>query len=305
MRKNLAKIHMSSEEIETILVTGANGLLGRAFCDFIRPYYSVIGVDLAFSGQVVVDTAIVLDLSNSMSCEQVTQIIDTVDYVVHFCGLSRIDDCNHEPSEAVAANVLATANLLDAVVKVNNVKKTLIAGSYYAGAGAGGFYGATKKMQEDLALQYKATFGLDVEVVRIGSVFVGLDDPNAGLHKLVRSIFVHDEAAKGIQTFDREYYSEKLLFEVLISRLDGPSSGVVSVRGAYSFSSAEIVNLVRELSTVALISDEVSYADFQASERDQLPSHKDLKEDSHTFIIYVDNYADVRGMLPKLIQKLK
>jgi uronate dehydrogenase len=160
-----------------LLLTGAAGFLGRelrprlkAYCDTLRlSDRSDMGAPHA--GEEVQITA----LENK---EQVLDLLDQVDAVVHLGGISTEQPWDH----ILAGNIMGMANLYEAA-RLKGVQRIVFASSNHVTGfyrqdevvntrmppKPDGFYGLSKAFGEDLAQMYWDRWGIETVSIRIGS----------------------------------------------------------------------------------------------------------------------------------------
>ncbi len=90
-----------------VLVTGANGMLGRDLCGVFEQKHEVIATDI--EEMDVTDHALLLKTVNEVR----------PDLVVHLAGVSDMDRCEKEPDLAYSVNTLGTKNVALACQRTN------------------------------------------------------------------------------------------------------------------------------------------------------------------------------------------
>jgi len=160
---------------EAVLITGANGFIGKALVRHFREQgVTVIGVDLQGDGEQVFAG----DIADP---ESWGQLLDQAQVVVHTAALVT----NAMPDEDMwRVNVLATRNLIAAAVR-HGVRRFVHVSSIVAYGNAavgevdeeypvhahGGSYVRTKLAAEHVVLAAHAQHGIDVVIVRPGDVY--------------------------------------------------------------------------------------------------------------------------------------
>ena len=105
-------------------------------------------------------------------------------YVFHFAGMADIRDCARNPVEAVKANVLSTAIILEACVQAK-VQRFIFASSLYVNARVGNFYRTTKRACEGFVEDYQSEYGLDYTILRFGTVYGQRADDKNSLYRFI------------------------------------------------------------------------------------------------------------------------
>ena len=92
------------------------------------------------------------------------------DVVYNFAGIADIEEANARPLEAVRANVLGNAILLEAARR-EQVKRFVFASSLYVYSNAGAFYRSTKQACELIIANYRDAYNLPYTILRYGSLY--------------------------------------------------------------------------------------------------------------------------------------
>ena len=164
-----------------ILVTGVSGFTGRYFTDLLAKSapdgIKIFGIDKTRPSLKAGDFNFLrLDLSDK---DRVFKAIKEINpqRILHLAGLN----FGRDYAELFKHNVISTRNILDGLVKNRSKARILIVGSAaeYGIVPQKGLpisesaalrpvspYGVSKVVQDLLALQYHATFGLDIVIAR-------------------------------------------------------------------------------------------------------------------------------------------
>jgi nucleoside-diphosphate-sugar epimerase len=169
---------------QTILVTGANGLLGRPLAERLAGTgRRVVGTGLDEPGAV--PDGIPFVAGDLCAPDLIAGLFDAYDFdaVVHLGGVSGPMLLRDDPARIVAINVGATANLIETAWRAG-VKRFVYASSRSAygvmepvptpetaAFRPPGVYGATKAAGDVLVRGYRAEHGLDGVALRIGTVY--------------------------------------------------------------------------------------------------------------------------------------
>jgi uronate dehydrogenase len=171
---------MTIKSHERILMTGAAGKLGKQMRPRLKANCRQLRLSdrLAFDGDPQTDEEIVLaDLADA---EAVMRLVEGVDAIVHFGGVSVEGPFN----PILQANIIGIVNLYEAA-RLHGVKRVVFASSnhvtgfYRQSETIGvdcaprpdGFYGLSKAFGEDVARFYFDRYGIETACVRIGSSF--------------------------------------------------------------------------------------------------------------------------------------
>lgn len=142
--------------MKTVLVTGANGFIGRNLLTVLKWLENV--------------EVIRFDSENTI--EELHDMVSKADFVFHLAGVNRPQD----PIEFTQGNFGFTSTLLESLKKHNNKVPVLITSSIQATLDNP--YGQSKKAAEDLLFEYAKDTGAKVFVYRLPNVFGKWCRPN-------------------------------------------------------------------------------------------------------------------------------
>lgn len=147
------------DKIPSVLVTGATGSFGRAFCRFLLQHNLAERV-CVFSRGEHAQAAMRVDLNDDprlrffigdiRDCARLTRAMQGVDLVVHAAALKRIEVGFYNPEEMVKTNILGALNVVEAA-RLTGVRKVVALSSDKAHRPISA-YGTSKLMMEQLFL---------------------------------------------------------------------------------------------------------------------------------------------------------
>ena len=156
-----------------ILITGANGFVGRNLCAALQEVR--LGHDRRLDHTLEDLTVLPYDTDNDPA--DLERFCADCDFVIHLAGVNRPKD----PAEYMEGNYGFASTLLKTLKKHGNTCPVLLSSSVQAslaGRYAGSAYGLSKKAGEDLFFQYRQETGADVLVYRFPNVFGKWCRPN-------------------------------------------------------------------------------------------------------------------------------
>lgn len=113
-----------------VLVTGANGFLGRHLCiELLKYKFKVIGLDIGKSSIInIFYHSISIDLNDK---ESIIRIVEeqNPDYIIHLASLKNRVSSNHCLFDINASDITISLNLIEACRSVNNFKRFIFIGS--------------------------------------------------------------------------------------------------------------------------------------------------------------------------------
>jgi UDP-N-acetylglucosamine 4,6-dehydratase len=161
------------EKIPSILITGATGSFGRAFCAFLLEHNLAERVcvysrgehtQAALRAELRDDPRLRFFIGDVRDVTRLVRAMQGVDLVVHAAALKRIEVGRYNPEEMVKTNVLGAINVIEAA-RLTGVSKVVALSSDKAYQPVSA-YGTSKLMAEQLILSANETSGAH------GSVFV-------------------------------------------------------------------------------------------------------------------------------------
>jgi UDP-N-acetylglucosamine 4,6-dehydratase len=169
------------DKIPSILVTGASGSFGRAFCRFLLQHNLAERV-CVFSRGEHAQAAMRVDLNDDprlrffigdiRDCARLARAMQGVDLVVHAAALKRIEVGRYNPEEMVKTNILGALNVVEAA-RLTGVRKVVALSSDKAFQPVSA-YGTSKLMMEQLVLaanEGSGEHGPIFTVTRYGNVW--------------------------------------------------------------------------------------------------------------------------------------
>jgi len=175
-----------------VLVTGGNGFVGRELCRLLAEEHEVGALDLVSQENIRFAPKERDDIEFISADIRVPQAADTVaafapDAVVHLAAMHFIPDCEQDPGQAVATNVLGTVNMLAACAP-GTIFVFASSGAVYAPSSTPhneltsavvpqDVYGLTKAQGEAYMRYLAAERGLRAVIVRLFNV-VGPGETN-------------------------------------------------------------------------------------------------------------------------------
>ena len=93
----------------TVLVTGSAGVVGRRITHRLKGLgYTPVGLDINGDAQ---------EIGNILDIERVTDLVAQCDGIIHCAAISRVAECQKNPTLAYSVNVEGTRNLVSAITR--------------------------------------------------------------------------------------------------------------------------------------------------------------------------------------------
>lgn len=159
----------------------------------------------------------------------IEEAVALADVVYNFAGIADIEEANQKPIQAIEANVLGNAFVLEACKKAG-VSRFVYASTLYVYSRAGCFYRSTKQASELLIESYHEAYGLPFTVLRFGSLYGPRCDERNFIYRAVAEaianrrivregdgeelreyIHVLDAAQGSVEILEKEYENEYVI----------------------------------------------------------------------------------------------
>jgi GDP-4-dehydro-6-deoxy-D-mannose reductase len=227
-----------------ILVTGAQGFIGKRLCEILDRNYETI--------KVFHDSLDILNLAEVLALEP-------VDHVFHLAGSAFVPKSWESPPSFISNNTLGTTNILDYCRK-NKASLTFLSSFVYGNQSEvlisenvvpvpNNPYALSKLLAEQVCQFYKAHFGVKVTIFRPFNIF-GPHQSNIFLIPLIIKQVIE---GKAIEVRDlnprRDYLYIDDLIELLVKTVvqsDTPYP-VYNVGYGKSYSVREIIQIIQDI----------------------------------------------------------
>jgi len=182
---------MTKKNFPKIVVTGSNGFLGTHLLEKLLEKYNVIGINNVLDKK----RKGYFPLKKEISRLDVNDIKQKIDGIIHFAAITDVKFCEINPQKCFTTNVVGTIKALEIARKKNarflytstshvygKPKKLPISETHSKTPTS--IYSTSKMFGEICCEAYANTYGLDVSIVRIFSVY----GPNSPSHLVTSRI---------------------------------------------------------------------------------------------------------------------
>lgn len=185
--------------MKEILVTGSSGFIGNYLVpQLLNQNYKVFGISKRKQKSFKNFISSSIDISKITN----SKLQNNFSKIIHMAALSDVDYCNHNPSKCYEINVQGTQKMLETARK-NDAEFIFLSSSHVYGnsknlplsetesSSSLSHYASSKKISEILCETYALTYGLNIRIARIFSVY----GPNSSKSNLVFNIInqvIHD-----------------------------------------------------------------------------------------------------------------
>lgn len=166
-----------------ILIIGGSGFLGSFVADELsKKKHSVTILDKVKSKYInISQKQIILDIKK---LGENKKILNNIDVVYYFSGLSDLNDCKTKPVETVNENILPLVSLLKLCCE-KKIKRFIFASTVYVNSSEGNFYKSSKIASESYIKEFSKIYGLKYTILRYGSIYGPRSDNKNGLYRII------------------------------------------------------------------------------------------------------------------------
>jgi len=240
--------------LKEILVTGSNGFIGNYLVpQLLNQNYKVLGISKR--KQKLFKNFI----SSGMDISKITnsKLQNNFSKIIHMAALSDVDYCNLNPSKCYEINVNGTQKMLE-IARKKDAEFIFLSSSHIYGnskkiplsetesSSPLSHYASSKKMGEILCETYSLTYGLNIRIARIFSVY----GPNSSKSNLVFNIInqvIHDsQITLGNITPKRDFIFIDDIITGLLDIINSKKKGydIYNLGTGKSTSIVDLINLV-------------------------------------------------------------
>jgi len=180
--------------LQTILVTGHDGFIGSKLTQHLKSKgYRIIGISNNPG-----------NLASKKIRKDITKIItsdvkEKIHYVIHLAALTDIDYCQKNPQKCFEVNVMGTQRILE-IARKKQAKFIFLSSSHVFGKPIKipikeddpkkplSIYGGSKLAGEILCELYSNSFGMNISVIRLFSVFGKKNKGNDVISKIISQL---------------------------------------------------------------------------------------------------------------------
>lgn len=179
-----------------ILITGSAGVLGSFLRKNLRQQgYPTLGIDIRGTGH---------DFGDILDYDHVSSLISTCQGIIHCAAISRVLDCEKQPTWAHQVNVLGTKNIVQAMQNTAHKPWIIFTSSREVYGNQSDLpvreestlhpqnvYGQTK-MQGERLLQAAQENGVHTAIIRLTNIYGSTNDiPERAIPSFVRNSLLH------------------------------------------------------------------------------------------------------------------
>ena len=187
--------------MNNVLITGYNGFIGSNLVNSLSKKSNIIGVSNDIIRNLYVKRCIKKDIRNI----SVTDVKENIHDVIHLAAITDVQYCQENPNICFEVNMMGTQKMLEFARKKDS-RFTYISTSHVYGIpklipikekhprNPTSVYAASKLAGEICCESYARTYGMDISVLRLFSVY----GPNSPKHLVISKIITQLKSQKEI-----------------------------------------------------------------------------------------------------------
>lgn len=233
---------------DKVVVIGGSGFLGSHVAEELSDRgFNVVVYDAEPSPWIRNDQKMVVGtLENS---DTLKKELRDASFVYHFAGIADIKKAEDHPLEALRSNIMGSANVIEACLNNNRLKRLVFASSVYVYSDQGSFYRVSKQTVEMLLEAYQQRYGLNYTILRYGSLYGPRSQDWNGLKQRINQAVKEKRIDyPGTGEERREYIHVKDAARMSVDVLgEGYNNGCFTLTGTQILSSRALLELINEI----------------------------------------------------------
>lgn len=244
--------------MKEILVTGSSGFIGSYLVpQLLNQNYKVFGISKRKQKLFENFISYNMDISKIIN----SRLQNNFSKIIHMAALSDVDYCNLNPSKCYELNVNGTQKMLE-IARKKDAEFVFLSSSHVYGnskktplpetesSSPLSHYAASKKISEILCETYSLTYGLDIRVARIFSVYGPNSSKSNLVFNIINQIIHNSQITLGNITPKRDFIFIDDVITGLLSIINSKKKGhnVYNLGTGKSTSIADLIDMVLNFS---------------------------------------------------------
>ena len=240
-----------------ILVTGADGNLGRQLIDIMRDMnYNYLGISRAHSRENLIKC----DITNS---KQISKIIMKFkpNIIIHLAGITGNIECEANPNKTIETNVMGTFYILEAIknkkIKLIFASSREVYGDCNSKVNENDFLnpnnlnGITKMISENLIINYNLKYKIPFNILRFTN-FYGENNEKRGISKMIKSSLIKKKITifGGNQKIDLIHFDDAV--NAIIKTIEHKKNGIYNIGFGKSIKLLSLIKILENKSKIKI-----------------------------------------------------
>lgn len=244
--------------MKEILVTGSSGFIGNYLVpQLLHQNYKVFGISKRKQKSFKNFISSSMDISNITN----SKLQNNFSKIIHMAALSDVDYCNLNPSKCYEINVNGTQKILE-IARKKDAEFIFLSSSHVYGNSKKiplsetesslplSHYASSKKMGEILCETYSLTYGLNIRIARIFSVYGPNSSKSNLVFNIINQVIHNSQITLGNITPKRDFIFIDDVITGLLDIVNSKKKGynVYNLGTGKSTSIVDLINLVLNFS---------------------------------------------------------
>lgn len=197
--------------MQTLLVTGHSGFIGSNLIQKLSKKYKIIGLGLE-----KLENTKILQIKKDIRKINQAKLPKKISGIVHLAAITDVDFCQNNPTKCFDVNVQGTQNLLE-ISRKKNYKFLFLSTGHVFGQpkylpinedhpkNPTSIYAASKLAGEKLCASYSKSYGMDISVVRLFSIYGPRSPSHLVTTKIINQLLTKKSIQLGNQSSKRDF----------------------------------------------------------------------------------------------------
>jgi len=243
--------------MKKILITGFNGFIGSHLAESLSSKYKIIGVSSKKSNEKNI-----LKIQKDIQKLTVKDLPKKIDCIVHLAAISDVQYCENNKEKCLDVNLFGTQKMLEIARKLGS-KFIFVSTSHVYGKptklpidenhqkNPQSVYPLSKQGAESMCETYSKTYGLNVSIARLFSVYGPKSPEHLVTTRIISQILNQKNVKLGNLSPKRDFIYIKDVVEAIILLINKTNGfNVYNVGYGKSYSIKQICKFLREISGV-------------------------------------------------------
>ncbi|MGI0026213.1 MAG: NAD-dependent epimerase/dehydratase family protein [Nitrosopumilaceae archaeon] len=239
--------------MKKILITGHTGFLGTHLANKLMKQYYVLGISKNSTRLPI------KQIRKDIVKITADEVPNDVYCIIHLAAITDVEYCQNNPAKCFQINAQGTQNMLEIARKINS-KFLYLSTSHVYGhpkqlpipedhpRNPASIYATSKLVGEIIAESYARSYGMDVSILRLFSVYGIRSPPHLVIAKIIAQLLSNDVIELGNLYPRRDFvYIDDVIASIALVMKKSKGFNVFNVGSGKSYSILEICNMLKRL----------------------------------------------------------
>ena len=241
--------------MKTVLVTGYNGFIGSNLIPELQKKFHLIGISKSKHSDINIK-----QIKHDISKNNIIQLPEKISAIIHLAALTDVNFCQNNPEKAFVTNIQGTKQILELARKKDSnviflstahvfgkITKNPIGEKYEKNPNT--IYGITKLAGEIMCKSYSNSYGLNIAVPRLFSIYGPYSPIHSVTSNIIRQILTKKSLQLGNIKSKRDFlYIKDAIDAIQVIMKKNKKFNDYNIGSGKSYSILEICNIIKKLS---------------------------------------------------------